>query len=373
MYDDNFSNLNINDIDYNIENLDYSSQIYELIGHLKIENKIIFYCDENSKKLYLKMCCEIIKFFYRHKTFYEIYCINIYKDGKDLLKSLVRKLEKLKKVENDENDSEDDEENIEYKKACFILIYNCTSQDLIDINIYSILDCNSSFIIIYDKEKKLNNNNKYKGMIFKKIISEENLLLDDSEDYYWRGGIIQSKIEQNKLDNIDQEIKVDNIEYKKDINKSYDENKEMKDSGDKMDNNLSHNEGNNKTDDEENLMDNLDNIIKSNKEFTDEYSKRVSENLDLSLSEIKSIEKWNIIFNKNGTSITVTVEENILFSDLLELYAKELNKPENYINDISVFFNEIEINNYNKSLFDIFGENKNPILEVKGKKSFEKK
>ena len=95
-----------------------------------------------------------MKYFYRHKTYFELYYIDIRKDGKTFLKSLVRKLKKIRNIESEDSEDEDGEENIEPRKACLILIENCTSQDIIDVNIYSILDSNSSFIIIYDKQKK---------------------------------------------------------------------------------------------------------------------------------------------------------------------------------------------------------------------------
>jgi hypothetical protein len=53
-------------------------------------------------------------------------------------------------------------ENIEnfQQKLCFILINNCKISDLLDVNIYSILNINSSFIIIYDDEIYSENNSK---------------------------------------------------------------------------------------------------------------------------------------------------------------------------------------------------------------------
>ena len=112
-----------------------------------------------------------MKYFYRHKTYFELYYIDIRKDGKTFLKSLVRKLKNIRNIENEDSEDEDGEENIEPRKACFILISNCTSQDMIDVNIYSILDSNSSFIIIYDKEKK--NNEEQNGLLKESILVEE--------------------------------------------------------------------------------------------------------------------------------------------------------------------------------------------------------
>ena len=334
---ENLPDLNISEIDYNFDYQDYSSQIYDLIEYLKSENKIIFYCDVNSKKFYLKMCGEIIKFFYRHETFYEIYCINIYKDGISFLKSLVRRLNKLKIEEHEEDDSEDEEENIESKKACLILIYNCTSQDLIDVNIFSILDCNSSFIIIYDKEKNLNNNNtsnnKQALMRFEKFLSEENFLLDYPND-------------TNKH----------NLKLEEDIG-----NKEgLK-------------QGVPNSDDDEKLIDNelmrrQDDISKSNQKFFTEYSQMYPGTFNYSISKVKEIEKWNVVFNRDGINITVTVEENILLSELFKLYLKKSDLHESYINNIIVIYNGIEITKINETLLDCFLRNKNPHLTVIDKK-----
>ena len=115
-----------------------------------------------------------MKFFHRHKTFYELYHFDIKRDGKILLKSLIRKLNEIQNEDNEENDNDDFEE-INEKKACFILIYNCYWKDLLDINIYSILDSNSSFIIIYDKENEVcknENRNEKKN----ESIKEEELI-----------------------------------------------------------------------------------------------------------------------------------------------------------------------------------------------------
>ena len=142
------------DFDYNLDYNNLSLKIYDLIKKIKKENKLIFCPHEAIKKLNLKICFEIMKYFYRHKTYFELYYIDIRKDGKTFLKSLVRKLKKIRNIESEDSEDEDGEEKIEPRKACLILIDNCTSQDMLDVNIYSILDSNSSFIIIFDKQKK---------------------------------------------------------------------------------------------------------------------------------------------------------------------------------------------------------------------------
>ena len=71
-----------------------------------------------------------------------------------MLKSIIRKLNKIKNEEDSEEVN--DYENIP-KKSCFILIYNCGRTDLLDVNLYSILNSNGSYIIIYDSEINLDN------------------------------------------------------------------------------------------------------------------------------------------------------------------------------------------------------------------------
>ena len=157
LYDDFLILDNLNTKDYYDNYVNYVSEVYNLINYLRVNNKKIYYCDPNTKEICLKTCFEVMKFFHRHKTFCELYHFDIKRDGKILLKSLIRKLNKIKNEDNEEND-DDDFEEINGKKACFILINNCYWKDLLDINIYSILDSNSSFIIIYDKENEVCHN-----------------------------------------------------------------------------------------------------------------------------------------------------------------------------------------------------------------------
>ena len=101
------------------------------------------------------MSIDAMKYFYRHKTFCELFNIDMNQDKDiDLLISVVEKLNKIRDEKNEESEEneEEEEDEIYQQKACFILIYNCRYQDLIDIDIYSILKSNSSFIIIYDQE-----------------------------------------------------------------------------------------------------------------------------------------------------------------------------------------------------------------------------
>ena len=141
--------LNYNDINYK----DYSSKIYELIEYFNHDNVKIFYSNNKNIRYYLTISFEAMKFFYRHKTFCELFKIDFNDENdKILLISLIRKLNEMKNEDNEESENEEDEEDIQ-QKSCFILIYNCNSKDMLEINLYSILNKNnnSSFIIIYSE------------------------------------------------------------------------------------------------------------------------------------------------------------------------------------------------------------------------------
>ena len=61
---------------------DYTFKIFKIIERIQKENKIIYYSDESTKTKYLKTCFEIMKFYYRHKTYNELICIDINKGYK---------------------------------------------------------------------------------------------------------------------------------------------------------------------------------------------------------------------------------------------------------------------------------------------------
>ena len=135
--------------DYN--SIDYSSKIYELIEYFNHENVKIFNCNNRNIRYYLTISLEAMKFFYRHKTFCEIFKFDYNEDNdKILLKSLIWK---LKQIKNEDIDESEDEEDIQ-QKSCFILIYNCYLKDMLEINLYSVLNKsnNSSFILIYSED-----------------------------------------------------------------------------------------------------------------------------------------------------------------------------------------------------------------------------
>ena len=171
---------NIDILDYNPK--DYYLKIYELIEKINQENNAIFYCNKSVKSFYLKLSIETMKYFHRHKTYCELFYIDIQNGDKFLLKSIIRKLNSSminenEKIENDDyEEDEDKEENYIKQKACFILINNCIQKDLLDINIYSILKAESSFIIIYDTDNTdYNDNDEIKGavLIHQNIVAQK--------------------------------------------------------------------------------------------------------------------------------------------------------------------------------------------------------
>ena len=102
-----------------------------------------------------------MKFYYRHKTYNELFLIDIERGDKALLQSIIRKFNEFRKIDSE---VEENEENIQLKN-CFILIYNCYWLDLLDVDLFSLLNNNSSYTIIYDNEnykyyKKINNISK---------------------------------------------------------------------------------------------------------------------------------------------------------------------------------------------------------------------
>ena len=144
-----FKSLNYEDNDFK----DYSSQIYELIEYFNHENLKIFYCNNRNNEYYLNFSLETMKFFYRHKTYCELFNIDFMKKSdKIILKSLIRKLKEIKDEDNEDTENEENDEEIQ-QKYYFVLIYNCNLKDILDINLYSVLNrSNSSFIIIYNED-----------------------------------------------------------------------------------------------------------------------------------------------------------------------------------------------------------------------------
>ena len=89
-----------------------TSEIYDLIKYLKNEKIQIFYCNESNKRMYLDISYEVMKFYYRHKTFCEYFDINMNKPhDRALLKSIIRKLKTIKNENNEESENENEDDN----------------------------------------------------------------------------------------------------------------------------------------------------------------------------------------------------------------------------------------------------------------------
>ena len=163
--------------------LDYSSQIYDLVEYFNHENIKIFYYYIKNVREYLNLSLETMKFFYRHKTYCELFIIDFSNSNdKILLISLIRKLKEMENEYTEESETEEDDEDFQ-KKFCFILIYNCKWIDLVELNIYSILNSNNSFIIIcQDNLYEDNKSNKNDGKIGEKFKEIEFFIIEELND-----------------------------------------------------------------------------------------------------------------------------------------------------------------------------------------------
>ena len=158
--------ISFNNVDTNNYPQNYSSQVYDLIKLLKYENKAIYYIQKSENNIYLNICIEAIKFYYRHKTYKEMFCIDRSKYDNHLIKSIIRKFNKIKEENNEESEEDEEEDNFENikQKNCLILIYNCYWADLLDVELYSLINCNCSFIVIYYDIKNYSNKRKIKDL-----------------------------------------------------------------------------------------------------------------------------------------------------------------------------------------------------------------
>ena len=59
------------------ENWNFSNEMVKIIKDIKNGNNQAFFCNNEQKEKYLKIGFEIIKYFYRHKTFKQYYTIDI--------------------------------------------------------------------------------------------------------------------------------------------------------------------------------------------------------------------------------------------------------------------------------------------------------
>ena len=115
------------DVDIN----NYSNEILKLINEIKTSKRKECYCNNQNKYIYIKLGFEIIKFFYRHKIFFQFYCVDMENDFEiELIEEKNNKIKKNKK---------------------FYLIYNCKYYNSLEIVNY-LLKNDFSYMIIYDKE-----------------------------------------------------------------------------------------------------------------------------------------------------------------------------------------------------------------------------
>ena len=207
LYDDKF--VSFYNIDINNYSQNYSSQVYDLIKLLKNENKAIFYNKKSDNNIYLKISIEVIKFYYRHKTYKEFFCIDRSKYDNHLIKSIIRKLNKIKEEDSDEEYEEEYFENIKQKNV-LILIYNCHWTDLLDVNLYSLINCNSSFIVVYydiknysekRKNKDLGKIDVYENLVQKYELEEIGQLKEDINNLKDQIKILDKKIGEEIKEN----------------------------------------------------------------------------------------------------------------------------------------------------------------------------
>ena len=129
-----------------IKNKEYkydSNEMLKIIKKIKEGENPKIYCNKLMKEKYLNMGFEIIKYFYRHKTFFQYYIIDIENEGES----------ELINIENTKG----------YNKK-FYLIYNCRYLSDEILNYLKIIKI--SYIIIYDDENKdedeIKENDNYK-------------------------------------------------------------------------------------------------------------------------------------------------------------------------------------------------------------------
>ena len=110
----------------------------KIIKDIKNGNNQAFFCNNEQKEKYLKIGFEIIKYFYRHKTFKQYYTIDIESN---------LEIQLIKEENTDKNIFRKREKN-EY----FYLIYNCKYDSSITVLNY-LLENNYSYMFIYNDDK----------------------------------------------------------------------------------------------------------------------------------------------------------------------------------------------------------------------------
>ena len=120
------------------ENWNFSDEMFEIIEEIKDGNNQAFFCNNEKKVKYLKIGCEIIIYFDRHKTFKQCFVLDF--DAKKEIQ--------LPKEENiDKNIFKKRDKN-----KYFYLIYNCKYDNSIEVLNY-LLENNYSYMIIYNDDE----------------------------------------------------------------------------------------------------------------------------------------------------------------------------------------------------------------------------
>ena len=120
------------------ENWNFSNEMVKIIKDIKNGNNQAFFCNNEQKEKYLKIGFEIIKYFYRHKTFKQYYTIDIESN---------LEIQLIKEENTDKNIFRKREKN-EY----FYLIYSCKYDSSITVLNY-LLENNYSYMFIYNDDK----------------------------------------------------------------------------------------------------------------------------------------------------------------------------------------------------------------------------
>ena len=128
---------NLPEITENYEYNNYYFEFEDIINEINNNDSDIKFCCEKKKKRFIKIGIELIKYYFRHKTFDFFYEINLKNISFDSFKKLV----KSSKAEN---------------KRIFYFIYNCKEDDSLK-NILSEIEAKKDkYLILYDQEHKDN-------------------------------------------------------------------------------------------------------------------------------------------------------------------------------------------------------------------------
>ena len=123
---------NIPELTENYEYNNYYFEFEEIIDEININNNAIIFCCKKKKTRFIKIGIELIKYYFRHKTFDYFYDINLKNISFDSFKKLVKSSK-------------------EEKKGIFYFIYNCKDDDSIK-NILSEIETKGKYLILYDQE-----------------------------------------------------------------------------------------------------------------------------------------------------------------------------------------------------------------------------